>query len=169
MWRETYENVCTITNKLNELNEELLRSPAAAELREALSALEGEYPALRPQVALQFRFAADDSTGAEFRHEFGLEYVNALGFVPFELHYRIGPFSGANRPLFLALSELSLDHQRRDYAAQDAESEMEELRRTGRAPSDPHEQVALQKRIAEQRCREARERFECWRARIGTG
>lgn len=164
MWQDKYEALTTITEELNKLNQELLRSPAAAELRNALAALGEEYPALLPQVVLQFRFASDDQTDALLKHEFGLQCSNVLGIAPFERHYSLGRLPTADRALMTALSELSLDHQMRDNAAQGAEREMDELRRAGQAPSDPQEQAALQQYIAEQQRRESRERLDSWRA-----
>jgi hypothetical protein len=167
MWKDTYEALSTITEKLSDLNQELLRSPAAAELRKAITALGDEYPVLRPQIELEFSFAGDDSSGATFRHSFGLEYSAGNGVVPFERGLQYGRFHAADFALLTALDRLSLAHQIRYNAAQDAASEMDELRRAGQAPTDPDEQDALQTHIAEERRREAWENWDSWRASVG--
>ena len=166
MWKDSYEALSTITKKLKELNDELLRSSAAAELRDALAVLGDEYPQLEPRIELQFRFAGDDSSGATFMHSFGLEYAAGLGVVPFERGLQDGRFHAADLSLSTALGHLSLDHQIRWNAAQGATSEMDELRRAGQAPTDLDEQETMEKNIAADRRRAAWETFECWRASI---
>ena len=165
MWQEKYRALNTITEKLHDLNQELLRSPAAAELREALTTLGDEYPVLQPQIELQFSFAGDDSSGATFRHSYGLEYAAGLGVVPFERGLEEGRFHAADLALLTALNQLSLDRQTRANAARQTDSEMDELLRAGQAPSDPHAQKALQESIAEERRRKVSKSREIWRAK----